>query len=134
MALPWNIKYPYVSDEILNLDWILTHFKEFIEEIASLDSWRTEHEKEYEELKKYYDDLVSGNLSPELEAALYKWTVENSASIINSLTKMVFFGITDEGYFVAYIPDSWEDITFYTTGLDINLDLMPEYGHLVLAY
>lgn len=50
------------------------------------------------------------------------------------IVTMVFFGITDDGYFVAYIPDSWDDITFYTTELDIFLDIEPEYGHLVLAY
>lgn len=50
------------------------------------------------------------------------------------LATMVFFGITDDGYFVAYIPESWDDITFYTTELDIFLPIQPEYGHLVLAY
>lgn len=50
------------------------------------------------------------------------------------IATMVFFGITEDGYFVAYIPESWNDITFYTTELDIFLDIEPEYGHLVLAY
>ena len=50
------------------------------------------------------------------------------------IATMVFFGITDDGYFVAYIPESWNDITFYTTELDIFLPIEPEYGHLVLAY
>lgn len=50
------------------------------------------------------------------------------------IVTMVFFGITDDGYFVAYIPDSWDDITFRTTELDIFLDIEPEYGHLVLVY
>lgn len=50
------------------------------------------------------------------------------------IVTMVFFGITDDGYFVAYIPESWDDITFYTTELDIFLPIQPEYGHLVLAY
>lgn len=54
--------------------------------------------------------------------------------ITNYIVTMVFFGITDDGYFVAFIPDSWDDITFYTTGLDITLPIEPEYGHLVLAY
>lgn len=50
------------------------------------------------------------------------------------IATMVFFGITDDGYFIAYIPKSWKNITFNTTGLDIFLDLQPEYGHLVLSY
>lgn len=50
------------------------------------------------------------------------------------IATMVFFGITDDGYFVAYIPESWDDITFNTTGLDITIPIQPEYGHLVLSY
>lgn len=50
------------------------------------------------------------------------------------LTAGVYFGINDDGYFVVYIPESWRDIEFNTTGLDINVPLQPEYGHLVLSY
>lgn len=132
--LPWSLKYPYQNDEILNLDWVLSHVKKLIEQVDVLESWRSTHEKEYQELKALYDAIVSGNFPPEMAKALFKWTVENSASIINELTKMVFFGITEDGYFVAYIPETWDDIIFNTTGLDINVDLMPEYGHLVLSY
>ena len=41
---------------------------------------------------------------------------------------------TLDGYFVAYIPETWDDITFGTTGLDIEVPCEPEYGHLVLSY
>lgn len=54
--------------------------------------------------------------------------------IKNYIVTMVFFGITEDGYFVAYIPDSWDDITFRTTELDIFLPIEPDYGHLVLVY
>ena len=50
------------------------------------------------------------------------------------LTTGVYFGLTDDGYFCAYIPRSWQNIKFNTTGLDINVPLQPEYGHLVLSY
>ena len=50
------------------------------------------------------------------------------------IATMVFFGLTDSGYFVAYIPDSWDDIGFETTGWDVILAEMPEYGHLCLTY
>ena len=52
----------------------------------------------------------------------------------NYLTAGVYFGLTDDGYFTALIPDSWSNIQFNTTGLDINVPLQPEYGHLVLSY
>lgn len=65
--------------------------------------------------------------------ALRNWFVLNSASIFGELAKMVIFNITDDGYFVAYIPESWNDIIFGTTGLD---EIIPgyDYGRLVLSY
>jgi hypothetical protein len=48
------------------------------------------------------------------------------------MIKTVWFGLTDDGYFVAYIPESWQDVTFRTTGYDITTELMPDFGHLVL--
>ena len=50
------------------------------------------------------------------------------------LATMIFVEITDAGYIVYNIPSSWQTITFNTTGLDIELELQPEYGHLVLSY
>ena len=125
--------YPYLNVNDLNLDWIIKHFKEFIDEISRLDEWRSEHEREYEELKALYDAIISGNFPDSMKTALHDWVVANSVSIIGSLIKSVFFGITDEGYFVAYIPDSWSDIIFGTTGLD-DFPAGVDYGHLTLSY
>lgn len=60
-------------------------------------------------------------------------TVEIEKIIAESI-KMVFFGLTDSGYFVAYIPESWEDITFNTTDYDYPDPTNVGYGHLVLSY
>ena len=54
--------------------------------------------------------------------------------IAEYIATMVFFGLTDSGYFVAYIPENWGTIHFGTTGLDIDAPIQPEYGHLVLLY
>ena len=59
-------------------------------------------------------------------------TVEEMAQ--KYLTAGVYFGLTNDGYFCAYIPRSWQNVKFNTTGLDINVPLQPEYGHLVLSY
>ena len=47
---------------------------------------------------------------------------------------MIFVGINDAGYIFYDMPESWDDIQFRTTGLDIDVESMPEYGHLVLSY
>lgn len=50
------------------------------------------------------------------------------------LARMIYVAISDAGYFIYYIPKSWDAITFKTTGYDYQTELMPEYGHLVLQY
>lgn len=49
------------------------------------------------------------------------------------LATMIFVEISDSGYFIYFIPDSWKDITFNTTGWDIGY-LEHDFGHLVLSY
>lgn len=53
--------------------------------------------------------------------------------IIAQYIKMVFFGLTDDGYFVAYIPDSWNEIQFSTSQYDNFTSIEPEYGHLIIS-
>lgn len=127
-------KYPYLDFNNLNLDWVISLVKELDANVDALEKWRATHEKEYTELKKIVDAIYNGDLTPSLESAIRRWLNTNAKDIISEWVKMVFFGLTDTGYFVAYIPEGWEDITFKTTGYDVTLELMPDYGHLVLQY
>lgn len=124
--------FPYTNFHELNLEWILKHFNEFIKAIDSLESWTVEHEKEYKELKKLYDDFLAGNFTPQFLAQLEKWVTKNTVEIIGHAIKIVTFGLED-GYLVAYIPDSWSEIVFGTTGLDDFVSGY-DYGHLTLTY
>ena len=54
--------------------------------------------------------------------------------IADYIATMVFFELTDSGYFMARIPASWENVHFGTTGLDTDAPIQPEFGHLVLLY
>lgn len=72
-------------------------------------------------------------------AQIQKWIDDFDTSYAEQIIKdylatMIFVEITDAGYIVYNIPQSWHDIEFNTTGLDIELPLQPEYGHLVLSY
>ena len=126
-------QYPYINENDLNLDYILKHLKEFMARVVTLEEWRAQHEDEYEELKQLYDDIISGNFPPSVVAAFEDWMRRNALDLVGELVKMVFFGIDDNGYFVAYIPDSWDDIIFGTSGLD-DFPAGVEYGHLTLSY
>lgn len=60
----------------------------------------------------------------------------NLTSIDDYQVDMTFDAIGDDGYVLFYVPDSWDDVKFSTTGYDIsNEELGNEYesGHLVLT-
>ena len=132
MSWLFNNEYPYTDFHELNLSWVIEKMKSLLDALHQIDGWIEEHQKEYEELKKLYDDILAGHFPPEMVNALTEWTRRNTISIIGSVIKSVFFGLED-GYFVAYIPDSWSDIIFGTTGLD-DFPAGFDFGHLTLTY
>ena len=134
MSWLFDNAFPYTDFHELNLSWLIEKYKFILEALKKIDGWIENHEKEYEELKSYYDMLVSGNFPPEIEKAFENWMRKNALDLVGHMIDMVIFNITDDGYFVAYIPESWNMINFATTGLDIDLPIQPDYGHLVLSY
>lgn len=126
-------EYPYKNLSDLNLDWFLNKFKGLLSTLDGLVEWKNEHEQEYEDLKKAVDDLESGNWTPQFVNTLISWYHDHIVDIIGEMVKQVFFGLTDDGYFVAYIPESWDDIIFGTSGFDDFPDGI-DYGHLTLSY
>ena len=125
--------YPYTDFHELNADFLLKNYKRLLDALQNIDSWIDTHEKEYEQLKQYVENLENGIFTPAMIAALKEWTIKNTVDIIGAAIKMVTFGITDSGYFVAYIPDNWQEIQFGTTGLD-DFPIGVDYGHLTLSY
>ena len=119
----WFENLPYTNFHDLNLDWIVRLMKEISEaedaqnvDIADLKTRVSDAE---EWIRNFNPDFI--------KTVVLKY-------ISSILATMIFVEITDEGYFMYHIPDGWESIVFNTTGLDIVLELQPEYGHLVLSY
>lgn len=136
MGLPWFIKYPNQNDEILNLDWIISHFEEFINDINSLKEWRAEHEEQYEQLLQMYqeiktdwDNFANGNWPESVYERMRNWWEVNAIDLVGELVRFVFFGLTDDGYFIAYIPENWRDINF-----DTIMTPDDNYGRLCIIY
>lgn len=126
-------KYNYTDFHELNLSWILKVVKQLLIEMDNMEEWKAQHEEEYNQLKALYDQIITGNFPDEMDEAMRKWTVENSISLIGELIKSIFVNLNDEGYIVFFIPDSWDDIIFGTTGLD-TFPAGVDYGHLTLNY
>ena len=98
--------------------------------VNTLDGWKEQHEEEYELLKEFMDNIENGDFPQSMYSAMVTWLQTNAYDIIGGMIKHVYFGLTNDGYFCAYIPDNWSDIQFDT----ITNYEDPLYGHLVLMY
>lgn len=114
---------PLVYDDALsyyeNLCKVVAYLNQLIEQDKLIIQDVAELQKELDVVQKWIDDFDT-SYAEEI--------------IKNAIATMIFVEITEAGYIVYNIPERWHDITFNTTGLDINLALQPEYGHLVLSY
>ena len=125
-------EFPHTRTYDSDLGWLIKHCKSNTDAIAILTAWKNSAEKTIEDLQQLLDDIAAGNFPEEISNAIKDFIVANFYDIVGEMTKTVWFGLTDAGYFVAYIPDSWQDVVFKTTGYDYTTELQPEYGHLVL--
>jgi hypothetical protein len=130
----FNHKYPYSDFHELNADWLISAYKELIEQVDVLEAWKATHKQEYAELKTFMDNINAGNFPASMYDSMRKWLEENAIDIVGEMVKHVYFGLTEDGHFMVTIPQQWRELIFSTTGYDITVPLMPEYGHLVISY
>lgn len=126
-------EFPHTRTYDSDLGWLIKTVKELTELVTDLEDWKTQFKDAYDQLMEIYDQIISGNFPPTIQEAFKKWMQENAISLVGEMVKMVFFEITDTGYFVAYIPDSWNDIIFNTTDYDITIPGI-DFGHLTLSF
>lgn len=91
--------------------------------LGALKNELTALEEEFEKFKEsgffdYYAQQVE------------QWIKDNIAYLWSTFASQCYFGLTDNGYFCAYVPDSWSDIDF-DTGMQYGTET---YGRLILRY
>lgn len=118
---------PLVYDDSLSYYEVLCKVVDYLNRLINdMEGFIEEAERVREEIaiiQEWIDNFDSEKIEKLIEEILS-----------NKLATMIFVEIDNEGYFVYYIPNGWEDIDFYTTDFDIFLPEEPEYGHLVLSY
>ena len=115
--------FPYSNFHDLNLDWIIKIIKKLTNDEEEQNRMIAELSERIQPLEEWIENYDPTYIRTTVETYLQE-----------TLARMIFVEITDSGYIVYNIPESWDTITFNTTGLDIILELQPEYGHLVLSY
>jgi hypothetical protein len=81
-------------------------------------------------LQNDVDDLINGEYIDNYVKALATWIDNNLQQLVAKVVKYVWFEINESGYFVAYIPDTWDFVDF---GTELDPD-NEDYGKLVLEW
>ena len=130
--MSYMFEFPHTRTYDNDLGWLIKQVKSDVEALEALEAWKESAEGSIAELQKLLDDIAAGNFPEEISNAIKNWITANFYDIVGDMAKTVWFGLTDAGYFVAYVPESWNEVVFKTTGYDYTTELQPEFGHLVL--
>ena len=113
---------PLVYDDSLSYYEVLCKVVDYINKLIEQDKIFGD------ELANLQHDLA------EVQTWINNFSTKYAEKIIREyLATMIFVEISDAGYIVYYIPDSWDSITFNTTGLDIEIP-DTDMNRLVLSY
>lgn len=63
-------------------------------------------------LQELFQQFQDQGLADLYEKLLEQWVNENMERLIAKSLKFVMFGINEDNHFVAYVPESWNEITF----------------------
>ena len=108
----------------LNYDKV-EHYLDYIAEM--MNSWNVEFTEQMQAEFAAMWEAIHGEFKNTFEP----WFNEHIDDYLtDALKQQVFFGLTLDGYFVAYIPDSWDEIIFDTGAVYGRED----YGRLILKY
>ena len=92
--------------------------KELANRIWEYDQILADKLKEVEDTLQHYTDILDGKVEDFDEIIVTKtekWLSENMEDILTEAVKIVWFGLTDDGYFMAVIPENWSDVQFDTS-------------------
>ena len=110
---------PLVYDDSLSYYEVLCKVVNYINNLIDTNN----------EIIKYVDELKA-----ELKV-VQDWIDNFDTSFAESIIReylatMIFVEISDAGYFIYYIPENWNDVSFNTTGLDISNEELSDNGHV----
>ena len=86
--------------------------------------------EKYDELLAEFEKFKESGFDDYYREQVAEWVQANLEYVFTQTAKQVYFGIDLDGYFNAYVPQSWDDIVF-DTGFDPSKDT---YGRLILRW
>lgn len=133
------IFHPGKAHSLPSFYWNVYNDEQRIKYLCVLVKKILDQQKQYIENNNDFNDLLKqlaedfqkfqeSGFDDYYRTQIEEWINLNLDSLFSSYSRGVYFGLTTDGYFCAYVPDSWNDIVF-DTGANYNLNT---YGRLIL--
>lgn len=120
-------RMPTNRTEDLNMDWILQSLKDGLitidTAVKNIEAYKNTMDAKFQELSDVQQS--------QWQVINATWREMLDKLVTQIIPQLITFGLTDDGYFVAYIPEQWKDIMFFTDVSDF--DAYP-FGRLQLTY
>lgn len=124
---------PAVYDDSLSYYELLCKIQEKLKEVIQsenyLNEWQAAQDEVIGELEQLVQDFIAGGYKQDFDQFAQDWLDENIQQALTKAAHMVFFGLTDDGYFTAYIPTDWS----FVFGTIVDYD-DENYGSLTIRY
>ena len=122
--------YELVAKVVKKLNEVLDSNNELAGYVGTNTRDIAQLKEDVELLNSEFEKIKNGQYTSLYIEAMKNWIAENLINIVGQIVKFVWFGLSDDGHFVAYIPTSWRFLTF-----DMVADPdSPDYGRLLLSY
>lgn len=128
---------PLVYDDSISYYEVLCKLTEYIQKLIDQMGDYDSLEEEIKDLQaqvnlvnEELEKVKNGDYVSLYIDSLANWIDANLQEMVARIIKYIFFGLTDDGHFAAYVPDSWDFIRF-DTGMVTDEET---YGHLLLYY
>ena len=119
---------PSIEQRVKELCKTLAKIAAYSDELATQLNIDTEA---LEKLEADFKTFMESGFDDYYKAQVAQYIADNIDSITQQFTqKSVYFGLTSDGYFCAYIPENWSDIVFDTGTVYGRSD----YGRLILRF
>lgn len=121
--------YEVLAKMVVYLNTMVDNQDYFNEELEAYGLDIKQLQSDTETLQSEFEKVKNGEYVSLYLDALSSWIDNNLQELVGRVVKYVMFGLTDTGYFCAYIPKTWDFIQFDTimNGGELN-------GHLVLRW
>ena len=124
---------PAVYDDSLSYYEVLAKVQckvnEMVGDLNQLNEWQQAQDEVMALLEQKVDDFIAGGYKEDFYEYAQAWLTDNIEQALARATRYVFFGLTEDGYFCAYVPAMWA----FVFDTDVNYD-SENYGRLEIIY